>query len=60
MELTRDEVRMLGNLDDLDELLLGPDAGDAKAVLLQPGEVVVVHLVAVAVALLDDPLPVQA
>src|SRR5439155_15988703 len=60
VELTGDEVRVLGDLDDLDELLLRPDAGDAEAGLLEPWEVVVVHLVAVAVALLDDSLPVQA
>jgi len=39
--------------------LLGPDAGDAEAVLLEPGQVVVVDLVAVPVALLDEPLPVD-
>src|SRR2546427_4889921 len=60
MELPGDEVRVLGDLDDLHELLLGPDAGDAEAVLLEPREIVVVDLVAMAVALLDDALPVQA
>src|SRR5213593_4023183 len=60
VELAGDEVRVLGDLDDLDELLLRPDAGDAEAGLLESGKVVVVHLVAVAVALLDDALAVQA
>src|SRR5207302_291805 len=60
MELTGDEVGVLRDLDDLDQLLLGPDAGDAQHVLLQAREVVVVHLVPVTVTLLDDPLPVQA
>ena len=59
MELAGDEVGMLGQLDDLDELLLGPEARHAQPVLLEPRQVVVVDLVAVAVALLDDPLPVQ-
>src|SRR5919201_1095539 len=59
MELTGDEVRVLGDLDDLDELLLGPDAGDVEAVLLQRPHVVVVHLEAVAMTLLDDPLTVE-
>src|SRR5437870_4144335 len=60
MELAGDEVRVLGDLDDLDQLLLGPDPGDAQARLLQAREIVVVHLVAVAMSLLDDPLSVQA
>src|SRR5437867_2614436 len=60
MELSRHEVRVLRDLDDLDQLFLGPDAGDAQAVLLEPREVVVVHLVAMAVALLDDSLAVEA
>src|SRR6267142_1912248 len=59
MEPTGDEVRVLGDLDDLDQVLLGPDPGDAQAGLLEAREVVVVHLVPVAMTLLDDPLPVQ-
>src|SRR5262249_59578062 len=60
VELPGHEVRMLGDLDDLDELLFRPDAGHAEPGLLEPGEIVIVHLVAVAVALLDDPLPIEA
>src|SRR5262245_28637220 len=60
MELARDEVRVLRDLDDLDQLLLSPDSRDAQPGLLQTRQIVVVHLVPVAVALLDDPLPVQA
>ena len=59
MELAGDEARVVGQLDDLDQLLLGPDPRDAQPVLLEALQVVVVDLVAVAVALLDDPLPVQ-
>src|SRR5262252_477713 len=60
MELAGYEVRVLRDLDDLDQLLLRPDARDTQAGLLQARQIVVVHLVPVAVALLDDPLPVQA
>src|SRR5262249_29823808 len=60
MELPGDEVGVLGDLDDLDQLFLGPDPGDTQARLLEAREIVVVHLVAVAMPLLDDPLPVQA
>src|ERR1700720_19255 len=58
MELTGHEPRVIGQLDDLHELLLGPDAGDAQPVLLELGQIVVVDLVAMAVALLDQSLPV--
>src|SRR2546422_5363377 len=60
VELPGHEVRVLGNLDDLDELLLGPNPRDAEPMLLEPVDVVVVDLVPVAVPLLNDPLPVQA
>src|SRR5207247_6288119 len=59
VELARDEERMLGDLDDLDELLLRPHAGDPQAALLELAQVVVVHFVPVAMALLDDALPVE-
>jgi len=59
MELARHEERVLRDLDDLDQLLLGPDPRDVQAVLLQRLEVIVVDLVAVAVALADDPLAVE-
>src|SRR3972149_4920117 len=52
MELAGHEPGMVGELDDLHELLLGPEAGDPEAVLFQVLEVLVVHLEAVAVALL--------
>src|SRR3990172_9470669 len=58
VELAGHEPGMVGELDDLHELLLGPEARDPEAVLFQVLEVLVVHLEAVAVALLDDPLPV--
>src|SRR5438067_9704905 len=60
MELTGHEVRVRGDLDDLDELLLRPDTRDPQPVLLELREVVVVDLVALAVALLDNPLAVEA
>src|SRR3990172_6370498 len=58
VELAGHEPGVVGELDDFHELLLGPEARDPEAVLFQVLEVVVVHLEAVAVALLDDPLPV--
>src|SRR5262245_29520235 len=45
VELSRHEPRMIGQLDDLHQLLLRPDAGYAQPALLQIGKVVVVHLV---------------
>src|SRR5262245_32067538 len=59
VELPGDEPRMVGQLDDLDELLLRPDPGDLESALLERVQVVVVDLVAVPVALADDPLPVR-
>src|SRR5436309_2991430 len=59
MELAGHEVRVVLDLDDLDQLLLRPDARDQQPVLLERLEVVVVDLVAVAVALADDPLAVE-
>src|SRR5574337_138235 len=58
VELAGDEPGMVGQLDDLHELLLGPESGDVEAVFLEVLEVVVVHLVPMPVSLLDDPLPV--
>src|SRR5581483_7846190 len=60
VELAGHEVRVVGYLDHLDELLLGPHAGDAQPLLLQDLDEVVVHLVAVPVALVDDAPAVQA
>src|SRR5262245_65984869 len=46
VELAGDEEGVVRQLDDLHELLLGPDARNAKPSLLERVEVVVVHLVA--------------
>src|SRR2546425_5500861 len=54
VELAGHEVRVLGQLDHLDDLLLGPDAGHPETVLLELLQILVVHLVPVAVALVDD------
>src|SRR5690349_24739300 len=53
MELHADEPRMVGDLDDLRQLAVGRHAGEQQADLLQPLLVINIHLVAVAVALLD-------
>src|SRR5262249_34960745 len=54
------EERVIVDLDDLDELLLGPEARHPQPVLLQRLEVVVVDLVAMPMALTDDGLaPVE-
>src|SRR5688572_18836382 len=60
MELPGDEEGVLGYLDDLHQLFLGPDARDAQAVLLERLQVVVVDLVAMTMALADDALAVEA
>src|SRR3954447_4400901 len=57
--LRRYEERMVGQLDDLDEALVRRGAGADKALMLEPATQVVVHLVAVAVALVDDLLAVD-
>src|SRR5205814_10210104 len=59
VELAGHEIRVVLDLDDLDELLFRPDAGDAQAVLLERLEVVVVDLIAMAVTLADDALAIQ-
>ena len=51
MELHTHEPRVLGQLDDLDEVALGVDTGEGHPVLLQLVAEVVVDLVAVAVPL---------
>src|SRR3990172_7531897 len=58
VELAGHEPGMVGELDDLHELLLGPEARDPEAVLFHVLQVLVVYLQTVAVALLNDPLPV--
>src|SRR5262249_61587309 len=60
VELAGDEEGVVRQLDDLHELLLGPDARNAKPSLLERVEVVVVHLVAVAMPLADRALPVDS
>ena len=56
VELRRDEPRVVGQLDDLDEAALLERAADDEAGVDQRLPVGVVHLVAVAVALGDDRL----
>src|SRR3989454_3630698 len=58
VELPGHEPWVIGQLDDLHELLVGPDARDPEAALLERVEVVVVDLVAMAVPLPDGALPV--
>src|SRR3989304_5486687 len=57
VELAGHEPGMVGELDDLHELLLGPETRDPEAVLFQVLEVLVVHLEAAAVAAPNDPPP---
>lgn len=58
MELHRDEPGVVGNLEHLDQTVLGADPGEDHPPLLQRGAVGVVELIAVPVALLDQLLPV--
>src|SRR6266542_3893749 len=58
MELAGHEPRVVGQLDDLHQLLVGPDARDPEAALLERVEIVVVDLVAMAVPLPDGALPI--
>src|SRR5262249_12461770 len=60
VELAGHEPWVIGQLDDLDELLVRPDAGDAEAPLLERVEIVVVDLEAVPMPLLDHALPVRS
>src|SRR4051794_10945561 len=53
MELAAEEPRVVFQFNDLDELAVGREAGHAKAALLQLRHVFGVHLVAMAVALVD-------
>src|SRR4051794_5329480 len=59
MELTSDEPRMLRQLDDLDEATFLECASDDETAVDERGPVVVVDLVAVTMALVDDRLPVR-
>ena len=59
MELARDEPRVIGQLDDLDEAALLERPGDDEPGGDQLVAVLVVHLVAVPVALVDDGLVVD-
>ena len=58
MELTGDEPRMIGELDDLDEAPVRRLAGQDHAGGLKRLAVAVVHLEAMAVSLVDDLLAV--
>ena len=57
MELARDEPGMLGELDDLDEPALLERPRDDEAFVDEARSEVVVHLVAMPVALEDDASP---
>src|SRR5207249_10822812 len=59
MELARDEPRMVGQLDDLDETPLVDGARDDEPRLHEPRPEMVVDLVAVAVTLVEDRLAVR-
>jgi hypothetical protein len=60
MELPRKEKRMVGQLDHLHEAVVGRDAAEHQPVPLQQGAVLVVHLVAVAVSLVNHRVAVHA
>src|SRR5262249_41986149 len=60
VELAGHEIRMIVDLDDLDELLLPPEARDAEPIFFERLQIVVVDLVAVSVALADDSFAVEA
>src|SRR3954452_544455 len=59
MELRRHEIRVIAELDDLHQALVGRRAGDDQPGVLEPLAQEVVHLVAVAVALVDHGLAVD-
>src|SRR5260221_13538096 len=53
MELYADEPGVAGELDDLGQFAIGRHAGEEQALVLEPGLVVDIDLVAVAMALAD-------
>src|SRR5436305_14968814 len=53
MELAAEEPRVAFQLDDLDELAVGREAGHAEAALLELRHVLGIDLVTMAVALVD-------
>src|SRR5262245_3523538 len=53
MELTRDEIGMVGDLDDLDQAAVRCGAADQQARALEAFAILVVHFPAVAVTLAD-------
>src|SRR3954451_7199108 len=53
MELAAEEPRVAFQLDDLDELAVGREAGHAEAAFLELRHVLGIDLVAMAVALVD-------
>src|SRR5882762_9553301 len=59
MELARDEPRMVGQLDDLDQAAFLERSGDHQASLRERRPIVVVDLVTVPVALVHDRLAVR-
>src|SRR6187200_2376422 len=59
MELARDEPRVVGELDDLDQSALLERPGHDEPGVDHPLSKLVVHLVAVAVSLVDDRLGVR-
>ena len=58
MELRADEPRMVLDLDDLDEAVVGQRSRDGKPRTLKLGTKIVIELVAVAMAFADFLLPV--
>ena len=60
MELARDEERMLGQLDDLDQLAVRREPGEGEIGFLKTFAVGVVKFVTVAMPLVDDESTIQA
>ena len=59
MALARNEPRVIGKLDHLSQAAVGRHAGDDEAGILKAIAEGVVHLVAMAMALVDDLLAVR-
>src|SRR5712692_3364729 len=54
MELAAEEPGMVLELDDLDELSIGREAGHAESFLLERRNVLRIHFVAMTMALFDE------
>src|SRR5881394_4115014 len=54
MELATDEPRMIFELDDLDELSVGRDAGDVESFFFERRNVFGIHFITMTVALFDE------